>query len=41
MLWNSSSYNRLKLTVQTEFALHSCDRFVITNRNMTDNSVEK
>ena len=41
MLWNSTSYNRLKLTVQTEFALHSLDPFVITNRNITDNSVEK
>ena len=29
------------LTVQMQFVLHPCDPFLITNRNMIDNSVEK
>ena len=41
MLWYSTSYSRLKLTVQIQLALHLCDPFVINNRNMTGNSIEK
>ena len=40
-LWNPTSWSRLKLTVQTQLALHPCDPFLINNRNMTGNSVEK
>ena len=35
MLWNSTSWSRLKLTVQIQLALHPCDPFLISNRNMT------
>ena len=31
----------LKLTVQIKLALYPCDPFLINNRNMTGNSVEK
>ena len=33
--------SRLKLTVQIQLALHSCHPFLINNRNMTGNIVEK
>ena len=41
MLRNSTSGSRLKLTFQKKFALYPCDPFLINNRNMTGNSVEK
>ena len=41
MLWNSFSLSHLKLTVQIQLALHPCDPFLINQRNMTGNSVEK
>ena len=41
MLWNSTSWSRLKLTVQIQLALHPCNPFLINNRNMAGNSVEK
>ena len=41
MLWNSTSWSRLKLTVQIQLALYLCDPFLINNRNMAGNSVEK
>ena len=41
MLWNSTSWIRLKLTVQIQLVLYPCDPFLINNRNMTGNSVEK
>ena len=41
MLWNSIAQRRLKLTVQIQLALHSCDRFLINNRNMGGNNIEK
>ena len=40
MLWNSTSWSYLKLTVQIQLALHPCDPFVITNCSMTDISVK-
>ena len=41
MLWNYTFWSHLKLTVQIQPALHPCDVFLINNRNMTGNSVEK
>ena len=41
MLWNSTSSSRLKLNVQIQLALYPCDSFLVNNRNMTGNSVEK
>ena len=41
MLWNSTSWSRLKLTVQIQLALYLCDPFLINNRIMAGNSVEK
>ena len=41
MQWNSSSWSRLKMTVQIQLALYPCDPFLINNRNMTGNSVQK
>ena len=41
MLWNSTSWSRLKLTVQIQLAFHPCDPFLMNNRNMTGNIVEK
>ena len=41
MLWNSTSWSRLKLTVQIQLALHPCHPFLKNNRNMAGNSVEK
>ena len=40
MLWNSTSSNHLKLTVQIQLALHPCDLFLINDRKMTGNKVE-
>ena len=41
MLWNSTSWSRLKLTVQIQLALHPCDPFLINNRIMIGKIVEK
>ena len=41
IMWNSTFWSRLKLTVQIQLALHLCDPFFINNRNMTGNIVEK
>ena len=41
MLCNTTSWSRLKLTGQIQFALHPCDPFLIKDRSMTGNSVEK
>ena len=41
MLRKSTSWSRLKLTVQIQLALHSCNPFLINNRNMTGNIIEK
>ena len=41
MLWNSTSCSRLKLTVETQPFRYPCNPYLINNRNMTDNSVEK
>ena len=41
MLWNSSSWSRLKLTVQVQLAFHPCDPFLLHNRDMIGNIVEK
>ena len=41
MLWNSTSCIRLKLTVEIQPFRYPCDPYLINNRNMTDNSVEK
>ena len=41
ILWNSTSWSRLKLTVQIRLVLSPCDPFLTNNRNMTGNSVEK
>ena len=41
MLWSSTSWSRLKLTVQIQFALYPWNSFWTYNRNMTDNSVKK
>ena len=41
MLWNSYSWSHLKLTAQIQLAVLPCDSFLINNRNMTCNSVEK
>ena len=41
ILWNSTSSSRIKLTVQIQLALYLCDPFLINNRNMVRNSVEK
>ena len=41
MLQNFTSRSRLKLTVQIQLVLHPCLAFLINNRNMTGNSVEK
>ena len=35
MLWNSTSWSSLKLNVQIQLALHPCDPFLLSNRNMT------
>ena len=40
MLWNSTSWSVLKLTVPTELPHHPWDPFLINNYNMTGNSVE-
>ena len=40
MLWNSTSWSRLKLTVQIQLAFYQCDSFLIDNRNTTGNSIE-
>ena len=39
MLWKSTSWSHLKLTVQIQLALHPCDPFLINNCNMIGNSV--
>ena len=41
MLWDSTSWSRLKLLVEIQFMLHPCDTFLINNRNMTSSSIEK
>ena len=41
MLWNSTSWSRLKLPVQIRLAFHPCDPFLINNCNMSGNSFEK
>ena len=41
MLWDSTSWSRLKLLVEIQFMLHPCDTFLINNCNMTSSSVEK
>ena len=41
ILWNSTSWSRIKLTVQIQLALYLCDPFLINNRNMVRDSVEK
>ena len=41
MLWNSTFWNHLKLTVQLQLALYPYNPFLVDNRNMTSNSVEK
>ena len=41
MLRNLTSLSRLKLTVQIQLVLYPCDPFLINNRNMTGNIVEK
>ena len=41
MLWNSTSWSRVKLTVEIQPFRYPCDPYLINNRNMTDNSVEK
>ena len=41
MLWDSTSWSRLKLLVEIQSLLHPCDTFLINNRNMTGSSVEK
>ena len=38
MLWNTTSWCRLKLTIQIQLSLHPCDPLFM---NMTGNSVEK
>ena len=40
MLWNSTSWSRLNLTVQIQLALYPCDLFKKSYRNMTGNSVK-
>ena len=40
MLWNSTSWSFLKLTVPVEVPLHPWDPFLISNCSMTGNSVE-
>ena len=41
ILGNLASWNRLKLTVQIQLALHPCDSSSVNNVNMTVHSVEK
>ena len=41
MLWSSTSWSRLKLTVQIQLDLYPWDSFWTNNGNMTDDSVEK
>ena len=41
ILWNSTSWSRLKLTAEIQPFRYPCDPYLINNRNMTDNSVEK
>ena len=41
LLWSSTSWNHLKLTVQIQLALHPCDSFLMNNRNIIDKNVEK
>ena len=41
MLWNSTSWSRLKLTVQVQRTLHPWDPFLLNNRDMIGNIVEK
>ena len=41
MLWNSTSWSRLKLSVQIQLAFYPCDPFLTNNCSMTGNSVEK
>ena len=41
MLWNSTSWSWLNLTVQLQLVLYPYDPFLINNWNMTANSVEK
>ena len=41
MVWNSISWSRLKLVVQTQFNFYSCYPFLINNCNMAGSSVEK
>ena len=41
MLWNSTSWSRLKLTVQIQLALNLCNPFLINNRKMAGDSLEK
>ena len=36
MLWNSTFWSHLKLTVQIRIALDPCDPFLINNHNMTE-----
>ena len=41
MLWNSTSWSRLKLTVQVKLFFSPCDPFLVNNGNVTGKSVEK
>ena len=41
MLWNSISWGHLNFSVQIQLALHPCDPFLVNNRIMTGNIVEK
>ena len=40
MLWNSTSWSLLKLSVQIQLSLYPCDPFLINNCNRTGNIVE-
>ena len=40
MLWNSTSWSRLKLTVWIQLALHPWDPFLINNCNMTGSVIQ-
>ena len=41
ILWNSTFWSPLKLTVQIQLAFYPCDLFLIHNRNINVNSVKK
>ena len=41
MPWNCTSWSHLKLTVELQPFLYPYDPYLINNRNVTDNSVEK